>query len=220
MKEINIENWDRKKQYDWFINFSNPCFALDVRMDVTKLVEYKKENNLSFFICMLYIVVKALNNFDFMRMRLVDGKPVLFDDINPAYTVMTDGGIFENVRHENYKNFYDFYEVANNVIENSKRQIKTTDENYNPENCWNEYYITCLPWLDFLHMAHPMPDDKSSLSIPRICWGKFIKNNEKYELTLNITANHLFVDGYPLSKVFNTIQEMLNDVENVLIRRK
>lgn len=216
MREINVETWERKKQYDWFKNFSNSCYALDVRMDVTKLVQFKNENNLSFFICMLYIIVKALNSFDEMKMRLVDGKPVIFDDINPAYTVMTDGGVFENVRHKNYKDFNEFYSVANKVIENAKKQIKTTDENYNPENCWNEYYITCLPQLDFNHMAHPMPDDKSSLSIPRICWGKFIDDNGKYELTLNITVSHMFVDGYPLSQVFIKIQEMLDDVESIL----
>lgn len=220
MREIDVNTWDRKKQYEWFKEFSNPCFALDVRMDVSNLVNSVKKNNLSFFICMLYIVVKALDNFDEMKMRLVDNKPVIYNEIHPAYTVMTDGGVFENVRHKNYDKFEDFYMVASKVIENAKNQIKTTDENYNPENCWNEYYITCIPWIDFSHMEHPMPDDKSSLSIPRICWGKYIKNNEKYELTLNITVSHLFVDGYPLAKVFNKIQEMLNDSDNLLILKK
>lgn len=216
MKEINVKTWERKKQYEWFQNFSNPCYALDVRMDVTKLVNFKNAKKLSFFICMLYIVVKALNSFDEMRMRLVNDKPVIFDEIHPAYTVMTDSKVFENVRHKNYENFEEFYSIASKVIENAKKQTKIIDDDYNPENCWDEYYITCLPWLDFTHMAHPMPDNKSSLSIPRICWSKFINNNGKYELTLNITVSHLFVDGYPLSQVFVKIQEMLDDVENIL----
>lgn len=216
MKKINVDNWERKKQYEWFKDFSNPCYDVDVRMDVTKIVEHTKKNNQSFFINMLYIVVKGLNSIEEMKMRLVDGEVVVYEDINPAYTVLTNSGTFENVRHQNYEDYKEFYSVASTSINNVKEQIKTTEENYNPENCWDEYYITCLPWLDFSHVSHPMPDSKSSQSIPRICWGKYTNNNGKYELTLNITVSHLFVDGYPLSKTFIKIQELLNDAQNIL----
>ncbi|MGE5455949.1 MAG: CatA-like O-acetyltransferase [Ignavibacteriales bacterium] len=216
MKKINVVNWERKKQYEWFKDFSNPCYDVNVRMDVTKLVEHTKKNNQSFFINMLYIVVKGLNSVEEMKMRLVDGEPVVYDYINPAYTVLTNSGTFENVRHQNYEDYKEFYSVASTSINNAKEQLKTTEENYNPENCWDEYYITCLPWLDFSHVSHPMPDNKSSQSIPRICWGKYTNNNGKYELTLNITVSHLFVDGYPLSKTFIKIQELLDDAQNIL----
>lgn len=36
--------------------------------------------------------------------------------------------------------------------------------------------------------------------------------NGKMVMTLNITANHYFVDGYPLSKAFNLIQEYFNNL--------
>ena len=36
------------------------------------------------------------------------------------------------------------------------------------------------------------------------------------EISLNITVSHVFVDGYHLSKVFNNVQELLNDTTNVL----
>ncbi len=215
MKKININTWERRKQYEWFITFSNACYDLDVKMDITKLVEHTKKNNQSFFINMLYIVVKGLNSIEEMRTRLVDGNPIIYDYINPAYTVLTNSGVFENVRHQNCEDYNEFYSVASKAINNAKEQLPN-DENYNPENCWNEYYITCLPWIDFSHMSHPMPNDKSSQSVPRICWGKYINNNGKYELTLNITVSHLFVDGYPLSKTFVKIQELLDDAQNVL----
>lgn len=215
MKKINVDTWERRKQYEWFKGFSNPCYDVDVKMDVTKLIEHTKKNNQSFFINMLYIVVTGLNSIEEMRMRLVDGEPVIYDDINPAYTVLTNSGTFENVRHKNYEDYKEFYSVASKMINNAKEQVKT-EKNYNPENCWNEYYITCLPWLDFSNVSHPIPDDKSSQSIPRICWGKYTNTNDKYELTLNITVSHLFVDGYPISKTFIKIQELLDDVENIL----
>ena len=44
----------------------------------------------------------------------------------------------------------------------------------------------------------------------------FQKNIGNYAISLNITVSHVFVDGYHLSKVFNNVQELLNDTTNVL----
>lgn len=216
MKEIDIKKWNRTKTYEWFKTFSNSTYSMNVKMDVTKLLKHTKENNESFFIDLLYIVLKALNSIDEMRMRLIDGKPVIYDDINPAFTVMTELGTFENVRYKNCKDFKTFYKISEENIENAKKESEIKKENYNPQDCYNEYYITCVPWVDFTQFTHPIPDDSSSQCIPRICWGKYIKKDEKYELTLNITVSHIFVDGYPLSRAFNLIQELLDNVEEIL----
>lgn len=216
MDNINIENWDRNKTYNWFKTFSNSTYSCNLKMDVTELVNFTKANSGSFFINMLYIVVCGLNSIDEMRMRLVDDKPVIYEDIRPAYTVMTETGTFENVRHKNYKDYKKFYNIANEYIEKAKKQKEIDNVKYNPKNCSNEFYITCLPWVNFTQFTHPIPDDKQSQCIPRICWGKYEKNNERYELTLNITVSHLFVDGYPLSKAFIKIQDLLNNVEKYL----
>lgn len=216
MNEIELVNWNRLRTYEFFKNFSNSTYSMNVRMDVSKLVMHAKENNESFFIDLIYIVLKSLNSIDEMRMRLVNDKPVIFDDINPAFTVMTKTGTFENVRHKNYSNFKEFYKVCSEIIDTSKEQLEIKKDDYNPEKCYNEYYITCVPWVDFTEFNHPIPDDIASQCIPRICWGKYIKNNEKYELTLNITVSHIFVDGFPLAMAFNRIQGYLNNPEEIL----
>ena len=216
MKEININNWERYNTYTWFKGFSNSTYGVNVLLDVTKLVKHSKENNQSFFINALYIILKGLNSVDEMRMRLIDDKPYIFDDINPAFTVMTKAGTFENVRFKNTNNYKKFYDKAKTVIEETKNKEKIEKCDYNPTNLYDEYYITCTPWLNFVSLTHPIPDDKSSQCVPRICWGKFIENNGKYEMMLNITVSHIFVDGYPLSNTFNKIQELLNNVPNIL----
>lgn len=216
MKEIDIHTWNRKKTYYWFKTFSDTTYSCNVAMDVTKLVKHAKKNKESFFIDLLYIVVQGLNSIDEMRMRLVNDKPVLYEEINPAFTVMTKTGTFENVRHKNSTNFKEFYKISSEKLECAKNQEYIEKDNYNPENCYDEYYITCLPWVGFSSLTHPIPDDKSSQCIPRICWGKYEEQNGKYELMLNITVSHIFVDGYPLSKAFLKIQEMLENVDDIL----
>lgn len=216
MQKLDIENSLRKKTYLWFKSFKNPTYGINVTMDVTKLVEYSKKTNTSFFINMLYIVVNGLNSVSEMRMRFVDNKPVIFDDINPAITVMTTNEVFENVRFENKKDYKDFYSLAKENIDKAKYETKLTENNYNPTNVWNEYYITCLPWLNFTGVNQPMTEELHSQTVPRICWGKYVNNNGKYEMTLNITVSHVFVDGLHISKAFNKIQELLNEVDKTL----
>lgn len=216
MHELDIENSPRKKTYDWFKSFKNPTYGINVTMDVTKLVAYTKATNTSFFINMLYIVVNGLNKVPEMRMRFVNNKPVIFDDINPAITVMTENEVFENVRFENKKNYQDFYNLSKQEIDKAKHETKLTDSSYNLTDAWNEYYITCLPWLNFTGANQPMTEELHSQTVPRICWGKYVNNNDKYEMTLNITVSHIFVDGLHISKAFNNIQEILNEVDKIL----
>ena len=216
MKELDLEKNERKKTYEWFRNFSNSTYSMNVEMDVTNLLNHTRNTKESFFIDLLYIVVKGLNSIDEMRMRIVDDKPVIFEDINPAFTVMTQIGTFENVRFKNCNGFKEFYEIAHKNIEDAKKQVEIKKENYNPENCYDEYYITCVPWINFTQFTHPMPDDVKSQCIPRICWGKYIEKDGLYKLTLNITVSHIFVDGYPLSMTFNKIQELLNYADEIL----
>ena len=215
-EKIQLDKWERCKTYKWFRSFSNSTYSMNVRVDVTNLIEHTKQKKESFFIDLLYIVLKGLNSVDEMRMRLVNDSPVIYKDINPAFTVMTDSGTFENVRFKNCNDFKKFYSVAQQYIEGAKKQKKIKKERYNPENCYDEYYITCVPWVDFTQVTHPIPDDIASQCIPRICWGKYIEKEGIYELTLNITVSHIFVDGYPLSKAFNNIQELLNNSDDIL----
>lgn len=215
MKKLDISG-DREKTYNWFKTFSNSTYSCNVVMDVTKLIEYTKEHNTSFFINLLYIVVNGLNSIDEMKMRLVGEEPVIFDEINPAFTVMTKTGTFENVRFKNVKDYREFYNIADEKIDRAKNKVVFEKESYNPENCFDEYYITCLPWIEFTQLTHPIPDDKCSQCIPRICWGKYYEENGRYKMNLNITVSHIFVDGYPLSKTFIKIQELLDNVEEYL----
>ncbi len=215
MEKVDMTG-NREKIYNWFKTFSNTTYSCNVVMDITKLVEITKASDTSFFINLLYIVVKGLNSISEMRMRLVNDIPVIFEDINPAITVMTKSNTFENVRFKNQDAYQTFYKIAHENIERAKNQELIKKEAYNPDDCYDEYYITCLPWVEFTQLTHPIPDDKSSQSIPRICWGKYYEENGRYKINLNITVSHMFVDGYPLSQTFKKIQELLDNANKYL----
>lgn len=215
-KVIDKKNLKKINQYNWFGTFSNPCYGFNVKMDVTKLVNYSKENKQSFFINTLYLVTKALNSVEEMRMREVNGEIRIYDEINPTFTVMTVAGLFENAGFDMINDYKGFYAKAKEILDEVKNQTKVK-ESYNDSALFNDYYMTCIPWLSMESMTHPLPDNNiESSSVPRICWDRFREENGKIVMLLNITVNHCFVDGYPLTQAFKRIQEYFDNLTGII----
>lgn len=108
-KVLKVEELENPSQYKWFRTFANPCYGMNVKVNVSEVVKASKANGTSFFANTLYLVTKALNSVPEMRMREVRGEIRLYDVINPTFTVMTDSGKFANAGFkmiEDYKGFY------------------------------------------------------------------------------------------------------------------
>jgi chloramphenicol O-acetyltransferase type A len=215
-KIINPKDLKNYKQYLWFSTFSNPTYSFNVKLDVSKLVEYTKETKTSFFINMLYIVTKSLNSIDEFKLRIVNKEIRLYENINPSFIVRTISDIFENVVFDYVDTYKEFYNIAHNIIEDVKTHT-SVKESFNDSNLFNEYYITCAPWISLEGMTHPVTcDNLESSSCPRILWDKYRCEFGKIVMLLNITVNHAFVDGKALSDSFNLIQENIYNCKDFL----
>lgn len=207
-KIIDIESWNRSNPYKWFSTFSDPTYGFNVKIDVTNVVLYSKETKTSFFINFMYVVNKALNQIEALRYRVVNNKVRLYEYIDPTWTVRVEKlDTFDNARgkyFDEYKKYYDFNKKITEDIKNSSR-IK---DGYNDGDAFSDYYITCIPWLSFLSMSDPIPDNNiPSASVPRICWDKYQFSDGKYFLTLHISVSHALVDGKDLADAFNLVQD-------------
>lgn len=215
-KKIDVEHWKRKSVYEYFKTFSNPCYGFNVEMDITRLLNFTKKTKTSFFINILFLVYIGLESIEEMRTRIVNDEVVVYEEINPAYTVMTELGAFENCGVKASHDYKTFYERVHLDVEAAKKKGHIKDS-YNDSKLMDEYYITCVPWLSFASMTHPLPDnDHSNASVPRVCWGKFYEQGEKTKIMLNITANHMLVDGKAMSNAFIAIQKNFDNAETLL----
>ena len=71
-----------------FRNSIEPAFCVTFEADITNFKEKTKEQGLSFTMAMVYAVCKCANEIKAFRYRFLDGKIVLFDRINTAFTYL------------------------------------------------------------------------------------------------------------------------------------
>ncbi len=100
---------------------TSSIYTMTVRMNVTKLVNYSKENNQSFFINFLYFALKELNKIPEFRMRIHNNEPYIYNNLDASFTLMNNFGYFVNtsVKLSDYKTFYN---DVKNIIEISKKK--------------------------------------------------------------------------------------------------
>lgn len=215
-KVIKSEQLKNQSQYRWFKTFANPCYGLNVKMDVSEVFKYSKETKTSFFVNILYLITTALNSIEEFKIREVKDEIRIYDTINPTFTVMTDVGIYENAGFKMVEDYKSFYKIAKEIIEKVKKQT-SFKQTYNDSMLFDDYYMTCLPWISIEAMTHPLCENNNeSLTVPRLCWDKYRIENGKHVMLLNITVSHCYIDGYTLSKGFAKIQENFDQTYSIL----
>ena len=60
--KVDINNWNRKLAYNTFSNYVDPYTGIVTKLDITSLVEFCKQNDISFYGCMTYYVLKSMKS--------------------------------------------------------------------------------------------------------------------------------------------------------------
>lgn len=215
MKEINLATWKRKTHYELFGEYANPTFRIDTRLDMTHFMENKPSTD-GFFAPFTYLLSRAVNHYEGFKIRYLDGKLVIFDKVSPSYTVFLDNYNFAFQATEYVESYQVFSKTMKTEIEGAKKAALTEEgkDLYKTNYRADFIYISCLPWLDVISTDNPLPyDNKMSMSIPRLNWGKCVKEGDKYAMTLSCTVNHAYIDGYEVCCMINELQDMLNNCE-------
>lgn len=73
-------------------------------------------------------------------------------------------------------------------------------------------YLSCLPWFDLTCCTNERKVDVDD-AIPRIKWGKYVKEGDREVLGLSIEVNHRLIDGVHLGRFYERLQEKLSALE-------
>ena len=214
-QEIDTKNWVRRTTFNWFKGFSNPTYCFNVKIDVSDIVSYSKETRTSFFINFLYVICRVNNELEPLRLRYVDDRVLLYERIDPTFTVKTTDSSFNNAGFEYISDYDEFYRRAKEEI--NKRNGPT--DNSTSYNRWeyDVFYSSCLTSIEIEGMSQPLDtNNKNSLNVPRIFWDKYRIENGKHVLLLSMTVSHILVDGEQLAKTFNIVKEYCLDFKKTI----
>ena len=83
---IDESTWERAMHCMVFRNSIEPAFCVTFEADITEFKNKVKEEGLSFTLAMVYAVCKCANEVEALRYRFLDGKVVLYERIDTAFT--------------------------------------------------------------------------------------------------------------------------------------
>jgi chloramphenicol O-acetyltransferase type A len=207
MKKIDINKWDRAEHFNFFKTLDHPNYSVCANVDVTGITEIKKSipsaPRLSDLI--YYCAARAANTIDEMRMRIVEGGPVLFENINLGFTYIPQG----RTLHANcVAEYNDDFEVTRKAIEKARLDA---DKNptLKPEGGagQNFFYFSILPGISFTSACNPWGNPKRD-SIPRILFGEIFEENGHKKMPVSVEVLHCFVDGQHLAYFFDGMNKL------------
>ncbi len=216
VSKINIETFIGKKHFLWFKEYREPTYGMTSLVDITAFYNHVKANGYPVYLSLIYLVTKALNEITEFRYRYDGTDILLYDRIDPAFTVMTDLGHYDNCDDVCIRGDFATFLID---AEREVARVKSGATLLKPQVDvrYDQFYITSSPWVEFLAITHPMNDSLFSY-VPRISWDKFHFENGKATMHLNIVVHHALISGKPLADGFLKIQECLNKPETILFK--
>lgn len=203
--EIDLPTWDRRTHYEMYRAVDFPHFSLTAPLIVTDMLATAREKKLSLFNAMLFCVMRAANAIPEFRTRFRGETVVRHDIVHPSFTVPIEGDRFAFCHAGYHEDWPTFDATCRAAIETASKQA-TLDSETEGEDQW--IYLSCLPWLDFSSMTHPLVNRNDC--IPRIAWGKIIEEEACARISVNLQAHHAVMDGLHAARFFEKIQKNLD----------
>ncbi len=205
MKYLELNNWKRKNQFKLFEGMANPHFNICFNLDITRFHALVKEGGFSFYHSMVHAAARTANSIEEFRLRIRGNQIVLHDIVHPSFTFLKADETFGFCRVEYTDSHAEFVarvdaELNGPAPENDLIDVPGKDD---------LLYITCIPWVSFTSLSHPVLAGKPD-SIPRFAWGKYFRENSTLKLPFSLQANHCLMDGFHVGKFAEAIQETLD----------
>jgi len=194
MREITLENWNRKEHYQFFRRMDYPVYNICFDLDVTRYRRFAKKAGLSFNNALLYLSTRTLNDIENFRFRCRDGNVIIHDITHPSFTAMSgESGLFKlaTVDYQSDIRAFNASALAASRADSAcfpLDQLKGRDD---------LIFFSAIPWITFTSLDHTINLNKDD-AVPRITWGKFQWRGLRLMLPYNMQVSHLFVDGYHL----------------------
>ena len=211
MKAFDVENWNRKKHYEFFKTYEDPFFNITSNIEVTNLYNYCKKQQISFSLSCLYVAIKCINEITEFKLRLNNGKVYVFEEVHIGSTILNDDNTFSFCYFDYQKrlSLHDFVKAGQHIIEDHKRGVKFEAK----EEAIDVVHCTTLPWVSFTGFKHARNGDEGSKGIPKIVFGKLFDENNSKKMPFSVEVHHALMDGFHVATLFSKMQLFIDDLQ-------
>lgn len=211
---INMKNWPMAQAYHYYSQMAPTTYTVNVTMDVTILRQTLKSKGYKFFPAYLYLVTKAINKQQELRIAVQNGVLGYWDHLTPLYPQFHEDDKTTSLLWTEYDScFGTFY----------NRYIEDTRQHGNSHGILsskglplpNAYVISCIPWFTFNSFSlhnHGIKD----YYFPSFEAGGFTEADGKITMPLSVTVHHATTDGYHLKVFFEELQRTMNNPQEWL----
>ena len=151
----------------------------------------------------MYAVCKCANEVEAFRYRFLNGRVVLFDHIDTAFTYLNkDTELFKVVNVEMTDTLEEYVTLASETEQAQKDYFTAPLGN-------DVFQFSAFPWVAYTHISHTDSGNKNNAT-PLFDWGRYEKRNGKIMLPFSVHVHHSFVDGVHIGKLAENLQLYLN----------
>lgn len=205
-KIVDEAKWKRALHCQIFRNSIEPSYCVTFELDITNFLKKVRSEKQSFTFSLIFIVTKCANNIEEFRYRFLEGKIVLYDRINTAFTYLDkDTELFKVVNVEMQDTLEQYNLVAARKAEDQKDYFTGPLGN-------DVFQFSPMPWVSYTHISHTNSGKKDNAT-PLFDWGKYFDRDGKKILPFSVQVHHSFVDGIHIGKLVDSLQNYLNGIQ-------
>lgn len=201
-KIIDESTWERAMHCMVFRNSVEPAFCVTFEADITKFKRMVKEVGVPFTLAMVYAVCKCANSIEAFRYRFVDGKVVLYDKVDTAFTYLNkETNLFKVVNVPMLDDLKEYCALASKTADEQK-------EYFTEPLGTDVFQCSPMPWVTYTHISHTNSGKKDNAT-PLFDWGKYYERDGKIVMPVSVQAHHSFVDGLHIGQFVDELQRYL-----------
>ena len=201
---IDINTWERKENYEFFLGFQNPTISITSEVECAGAKARAKAAGESFFLHYLYAVLRAVNEIPEFRFRIdAEGRVVYFDHVDMLTPIkVKENGRFFTIRLPWNTDFQTFYTTA-------KANGNPYDmEKVGGKDLLDVILLSATPDLYFTSLTCTQ-EHRHGSNYPLMNAGKAILKEGKLVMPIAMTIHHGFIDGHHLSLFYKKVEEFL-----------
>ena len=186
-REIDKNAWPRRAVFEYYRTFQNQLFNITLEVNAEPAYRMAKRTGRSFFLSMLYPLLRAVNAVPALRQRILDGERVVEFEHTAALTpILGADDTFTMALTEYADRFDAFLRQAEPAVAAAKRG------EFDPAVRRRQDYFcaSCVPWYGFSSLTQAALRLDQSIVI--LAWGKM---NRNFDIPLSLQLNHALVDG-------------------------